>query len=90
MKKSADAVFTDWLGRKIDYKEFLIDEVDEKIVDVRSIKSLIKSVDILKYFKKSGQFQFPSVAVLARIVLAILDNSGYTGKDVFSRIQCYE
>ena len=31
MKKSADAVFTDWLGRKIDYKEFLIDEVDEKM-----------------------------------------------------------
>ena len=31
LKKSADAIFRDWLGRKIDYKEFLYDEVDQKI-----------------------------------------------------------
>ena len=71
----------------------------KKNVDVRSIKSLMKSVDVLKYFKKSGLFQFPSVAVLARIVLAKLDNSGYTermfsaGSNAMSKKQtkmCFE
>ena len=31
LKKSADAIFRDWLERKVDYKEFLYDEVEKKM-----------------------------------------------------------
>ena len=74
----ADRIFSQWCSTKIDYKSFLYENVDPHKANLKRLKGLLRDVDIFRYFREKGQMQFPSIALGARILLAKMDNSGFT------------
>ena len=74
----ADAIFSQWCSTKIDYKSFLYENVGSHKANLKRLKGLLRDVDIFRYFREKGQMQFPSIALGARILLAKMDNSGFT------------
>ena len=75
---SSDAIFSQWCSTKIDYKSFLYENVGSHKANLKRLKGLLRDVDIFRYFREKGQMQFPSIALGARILLAKMDNSGFT------------
>ena len=82
----SDAMIKDWLETYQVSNQFLFDKAEsstETIGDEISIERIISSFDTMKYFRKKGHEDYPSVTMLARIHFARLDNAAFQER-VFS------
>ena len=82
---AADEVIEDWIRhcRKIDWRQYGKDGANPIDSKKSSLFGKICCCDILRWFRESGGNSFPSIALLARIELAKMDNSGFQER-VFS------
>ena len=82
--RKADIIVDNWMRvcRKVDWRHYGKSgtSIDSK---KPTLFEKICSCDILRWFRETGGAQFPSIAVLARVELAKMDNSGYQER-VFS------
>jgi len=81
----ANKVIEDWIRhcRTIDWQQYGKDGAHPIDSKKSSLFSKICSSDILRWFRQSGGVLFPSIALLARIELAKMDNCGFQER-VFS------
>ena len=79
LESSADKVFELWIKEEMNYNDFIKNDGEKRPTKLNSnLEKCLMHFDVETYFKKVGCVKFPSIALGMRILMAKMDNSGYT------------
>ena len=82
--KNADEVFEKWMSHKVNFSKYVFDSQPAmKDSGTVQFKEIVAKFDTMKYFRETGNTDWPTICMLARIHFSKMDNSAFQER-VFS------